>query len=166
MTFCWALRGGGGNFGVVTSFTFRLSPVGTIVAGPTLWPLERAAEILRWYREFMHEQPDELNGFFAFLTIPPAPPFPEHLHFQKMCARRLVLHRLDEDEAGELFEPVRALAPELRRRHELAVPSPATPLFDGLYPPGDQWYWRADFVAEIPDEAVAVHAEFGGSLPT
>src|ERR687888_533471 len=81
----WALRGGGGNFGVVTAFTFRLSPVHTIVGGPTLFALERSAEILEWYREFLPAAPEDLNGFFAFLTVPPAPPFPEELHMQKMC---------------------------------------------------------------------------------
>ena len=81
----WALRGGGGNFGVVTAFTFRLSPVSTVVGGPTLFAFERSAEILRWYREFLPNAPEDLNGFFAFLTVPPAPPFPEELHLKKVC---------------------------------------------------------------------------------
>src|SRR5271165_5980935 len=72
----WAIRGGGGNFGVVTSFLFALHPIKTIVGGPMLWPLERAAEIMRWYREFLPRAPEELNGFFAFLVVPPADPFP------------------------------------------------------------------------------------------
>ena len=75
----WALRGGGGNFGVVTSFLFKLHPIRTVYAGPMLWPLERSAEVLRWYRDFMPKAPDDLNGFFAFLTVPAAPPFPEEL---------------------------------------------------------------------------------------
>ncbi len=159
----WALRGGGGNFGVVTAFTFRLSPVGTVVGGPTLWPVERAAEILSWYRDFLRGAPDELSGFFAFHTIPPAPPFPEHLHFQKMCGV-VWCYTGSEDEAGELFEPVRDLDPSLDGVTTMPFPA-LNSAFDGLYPPGDHWYWRSDFVAEIPDEAVAVHAEFGGSLP-
>jgi FAD/FMN-containing dehydrogenase len=159
----WALRGGGGNFGVVAAFTFRLSPVSTIVGGPTLWPVERATEIMSWYRDFLPGAPDELSGFFAFHTIPPAPPFPEHLHFQKMCGV-VWCYTGSEDEAGELFEPVRDLDPSLDGI--MTMPFPAlNSAFDGLYPPGDQWYWRSDFVAEIPDEAVAVHAEFGASLP-
>src|SRR2546430_1403200 len=68
----WAIRGGGGNFGVGTSFLFALHPIKTIVGGPMLWPLERAAEIMRWYREFLPGAPEELNGFFAFLVVPPA----------------------------------------------------------------------------------------------
>lgn len=62
----WALRGGGGNFGVVTSFLFRLRPAGTVVGGPTLWPIELAADAMRFYSDFMEAAPTELNGFFAF----------------------------------------------------------------------------------------------------
>src|SRR5436305_13488981 len=76
----WAIRGGGGNFGVVTSFVFRLHDVGTVVAGPTLWSIEDSAEVLKAYREFLPTAPRELNGFFAFLSVPPGPPFPEDLH--------------------------------------------------------------------------------------
>ena len=73
----WALRGGGGNFGVVTSFLFQAHPVHTVCAGPMLWELEQAPDIMKWYREFIVQAPEEINGFFAFLTVPPGPPFPE-----------------------------------------------------------------------------------------
>ena len=81
----WAIRGGGGNFGVVTSFLFRLHPVNNIVGGPMFWTLDQAAEVMRWYRDFIRQAPQELNGLFAFLTVPPVPPFPEALHLKKMC---------------------------------------------------------------------------------
>ena len=81
----WAVRGGGGNFGVVTSFKFRLHPVNTVYAGPTFWPLGQTAEVMSAYREFILQAPGEVNGFFAFLTIPPAPMFPAQLHLQKVC---------------------------------------------------------------------------------
>src|SRR5262245_37431003 len=81
----WAIRGGGGNFGVVTSFVFRCHPVHTVVAGPMLWTLDQTADIMKWYREFLPNAPEDLNGFFAFLSVPPGPPFPENLHFKKMC---------------------------------------------------------------------------------
>jgi hypothetical protein len=81
----WAIRGGGGNFGVVTSFTFRLHPIDTIYGGPMLYNLSEAVDVMKWYRELIRDAPDDLNGFFAFLTVPPAPPFPEHLHMKKMC---------------------------------------------------------------------------------
>src|SRR3954454_10062236 len=81
----WAIRGGGGNFGVVTSFVFRLHEVGTVVGGPTFWPVEAGAEILSAYRDFLPNAPRELNGFFAFATVPPGPPFPEEIHLRKVC---------------------------------------------------------------------------------
>ncbi|MGA7028175.1 MAG: FAD-dependent oxidoreductase, partial [Candidatus Acidiferrales bacterium] len=81
----WAVRGGGGNFGVVTSFLFKARPVHTVYGGPMLWPLEDAAELMRWYRGYIPKAPKDVNGFFAFHTVPPAPPFPEQLYFKKMC---------------------------------------------------------------------------------
>ncbi|MGH9629842.1 MAG: FAD-binding oxidoreductase, partial [Bryobacteraceae bacterium] len=81
----WAIRGGGGNFGVVTSFLFRLHPVKNVFAGPTFWPLEQAAGVIRAYRDFINQAPEEVNGFFAFLRVPPEPMFPEHLHLKEMC---------------------------------------------------------------------------------
>jgi FAD/FMN-containing dehydrogenase len=160
----WALRGGGGNFGVVTAFTFRLSQVSKIVGGPTFWSLDRTEEILSWYREFLPNAPEELNGFFAFHTIPPAPPFPEQFHFQKMCGV-VWCYTGDAKEAEEVYRPVRELEPDLPGLMEMPFPA-LNSAFDGLYPPGDQWYWRSDYVAEIPDEAVAIHADFAERLPT
>ncbi|HEX9093871.1 MAG TPA: FAD-binding oxidoreductase [Coriobacteriia bacterium] len=161
----WAIRGGGGNFGVITSLTLDLHPVSMVVAGPMLWPLERAADILGWYRGFLPNAPEDLNGFFAFLTVPPAPPFPEELHMQKMCG--VVWCWTGPAEGAE-----DALA-EARAQPGLALdgvqPMPFPVLqgaFDALYPAGDQWYWRADFVEEIPDEAIERHVEFAEKLPT
>jgi hypothetical protein len=160
----WAVRGGGGNFGVVTSFEFRLHPVKNVVAGPTLWPMERAAEVMKWYRDFIGQAPVELNGFFAFLTVPPAPPFPEALHLKKMCGV-VWCYSGDPARAAQAFAPVRATEPMVDGVGE--VPFPAMQAaFDGLYPPGHQWYWRADFVNELSDEAIARHVEFGSQLPT
>ena len=161
----WALRGGGGNFGVVTSFTFRLSPLSMVIAGPTLWHLDRAAEIFGWYRDFISEQPDVLNGFFAFLTVPPADPFPKELHLQQMCGVVWCYAGSDEDDARRLFEPVRKLSPALDGIGPVPLPALQS-AFDALYPHGDQWYWRADFVQEIPDAAVAANVEYGSQLPT
>jgi FAD/FMN-containing dehydrogenase len=81
----WAIRGGGGNFGVVTSFLFRLHPVGTVYAGPMLWGVEQVTEVMQWYREFISQASEDINGFFAFLVVPPGPPFPQHLHKKTMC---------------------------------------------------------------------------------
>ena len=160
----WAVRGGGGNFGVVTSFEFKLHAVDNVVAGPTLWPLERAAEVMRWYRDFIVGAPPELNGFFLFLTVPPAPPFPEALHLKKMCGV-VWCYTGDPARAEQVFEPVRAMSPALYGIHALPYPM-LQRAFDGLYPPGHQWYWRADFVDELPDAAIALHVEHGPRAPT
>ncbi|MGA8302216.1 MAG: FAD-binding oxidoreductase [Thermoplasmata archaeon] len=161
----WAVRGGGGNFGVVTSFSLRLHPVDTVAAGPVLWPIDQAGEVLRFYREFIPKAPEELNGFFAFLTVPPAPPFPESLHGKKMCG--VVWCYLGSLEKAErLLAPFRKVgAPALWGLHSAPFPALQS-AFDGLYPPGHQWYWRADFVKELSDEAIAQHVQHGSKTPT
>jgi FAD/FMN-containing dehydrogenase len=162
----WAIRGGGGNFGVVTSFKFRLDEVGTVVAGPTFWPVEDSAEILSAYREFLPSAPRELNGFFAYHIVPPAPPFPEEIHLREVCGVVWCYVGPEADAAAAMAPFLDSLPEPLL--HGVA-PMPHATLqgaFDGLYPPGDQWYWRADFVNEIPDEAVQIHARFGAALPT
>ncbi len=161
----WALRGGGGNFGIVTSFTFQCHDVSLIYGGPMLWEQDRAAEILKWYRQFINEAPDELNGFFAFLVVPPGPPFPEHLHLKKMCGI-VWAYAGPLDKAESVFEPIRKQFPPAL---DLTGPLPhpvLQSLFDPLLPSGLQWYWRADYFNEIPDEAIEQHLKFGAALPT
>jgi FAD/FMN-containing dehydrogenase len=162
----WAIRGGGGNFGVVTSFLFRLHDVGTVIAGPTFWPVEAATEVLSAYREFLPSAPRELNGFFAFATVPPAPPFPEEIHMRKVCGV-VWCYVGDQEGADKAMAPLLEATPEPLLHAVGPMPHPALQsMFDELYPPGDQWYWRADFVNEIPDEAVEIHARFGAEMPT
>jgi FAD/FMN-containing dehydrogenase len=162
----WAIRGGGGNFGVVTSFLFRLHDVGTVIAGPTFWPVEAATEVLSAYREFLPSAPRELNGFFAFATVPPAPPFPEEIHMRKVCGV-VWCYVGDQEGADKAMAPLLEATPEPLLHAVGPMPHPALQsMFDELYPPGDQWYWRADFVTEIPDEAVEIHARFGAEMPT
>jgi FAD/FMN-containing dehydrogenase len=161
----WALRGGGGNFGVVTSFEFRAHPVRTVYAGPTFWPLEETAEVMKAYRKFIREAPEYVNGFFAFLTIPPAPMFPEHLHLKKVCGVMWVSTG-PAARAEAATRPMRSVGkPLLDHQEEMPLPA-VNSMFDGLYPPGLQWYWRADFVKELSDEAIQRHAEHGAALPT
>jgi FAD/FMN-containing dehydrogenase len=162
----WAIRGGGGNFGVVTSFLFRLHPVDTVYAGPMLWPIERAAEVLKWYRDFLPQAPNDLTGFFALLTIPPAPPFPEDLHDQTMCG--IVWCYLGPPDTAEAtFAPIRAQFGPPALDWVGPLPQPALQsMFDAIYPPGDQWYWKADFFRDLPDEAIDRHVEHGAQLPT
>jgi FAD/FMN-containing dehydrogenase len=162
----WAIRGGGGNFGVVTSFLFRLHEVGTIFGGPTFWPVEQAEEVMSAYREFLPSAPRELNGFFAFHTVPPAPPFPEEIHLRKVCGV-VWCYVGGEEEAREAMAPLLDAVPEPLMHGVQAMPHAALQgAFDGLYPHGDQWYWRADFVNEVPDEAVREHARFAAEMPT
>jgi FAD/FMN-containing dehydrogenase len=162
----WAIRGGGGNFGAVTSFLFRLHEVGTVVGGPTFWAAEDAAEVLSAYREFLPNAPRELNGFFAFHTVPPAPPFPEEIHLRKVCGVVWCYVGGAEDAAAAM-SPLLDSVPEPLMHGVQPLPHPALQsMFDPIYPAGEQWYWRADFVKEIPDEAVAAHARFGPEMPT
>ena len=162
----WAIRGGGGNFGVVTSFEFRLHEVGTIIGGPTFWPVEMAAEVLSVYREFLPAAPRELYGFYAFATVPPADPFPSEIHLRKVCGI-VWCYVGGEDDAAREMAPLLDALPEPLLHGVQPMPHPALQsAFDGLYPPGDQWYWRADFVNEVPDAAVDLHARFGADLPT
>lgn len=160
----WALRGGGGNFGVVTSFEFKLCPVSTVVAGPTFWPLEQTELVLRWYRDFILEAPEDLYGFFATLTVPPVPPFPPGLHLQKVCGV-VWCYLGDPETAEEAFAPVREVgSPALHAVQPMPFPT-LNSTFDDLYPKGLQWYWRADFATEVSDEAVSRHVEFA-EVPT
>jgi FAD/FMN-containing dehydrogenase len=161
----WAIRGGGGNFGVVTAFTFRAHPIANLYAGPMLWELNEAADVLKWYRKFLPAAPDDLNGFFAFLTVPPGPPFPEHLHLKKMCG---IIWTFTGDiaKAEEVFKPIRNFKkPALD--FVAPIPHPALQsMFDPIFPPGQQWYWRADFLNDISDEAIPKHLEFAEKMPT
>jgi FAD/FMN-containing dehydrogenase len=161
----WAVRGGGGNFGVVTSFEFRLHPVKTVQFGPTFWPLQEAATVLRAYRDFIKEAPEYVSGWFAFLVVPPAPMFPEHLHHKKVCA--VVWCSTGSAEQTEpALKPMRSLGNPLFD-HIGAAPFPAVQsTFDPLFVPGLQWYWRADNFTELSDEAIARHVEHGSKIPT
>ena len=162
----WAIRGGGGNFGVVTSFLFRLHEVSTVIAGPTFWDVEQGAEVLAAYRDFIGDAPRELNGFFMFGMVPPADPFPEALHLRKVCGV-VWCYAGSEEDAAAAMAPLLDALPEPLMHGVQPMPHPDLQgAFDGLYPAGDQWYWRADFVKEIPDEAVELHARFGAELPT
>jgi hypothetical protein len=161
----WALRGGGGNFGVVTSFLFRTHRVHTNYAGPMFWELDQAPQVMKWYRDFIVPAPDDLNGFFAFLTVPPAPPFPQHLHNKKMCAV-VWCYAGPLDKAEAVFKPIRSF---LKPALDLVGPMPHPVLqsmFDGIYPPGLQWYWKADFVNQLSDKAIEAHMQHGPNLPT
>jgi FAD/FMN-containing dehydrogenase len=162
----WALRGGGGNFGVVTSFEFKTHPIGaTVMAGPTFWPIEQTPEVLRFYREFLPAAPRDLGGFFALMTVPPVDLFPAELHLRKVCAVVWCVVGSEED-AAALLAPVHDVGTPLL--HGVGpVPHPVfQSLFDALYCKGLQCYWRADFFNEIPDALAERHLEWGQRLPS
>ncbi|MFV8834150.1 FAD-binding protein [Aquisalimonas sp. APHAB1-3] len=160
----WALRGGGGNFGIVTSFRFRCHPLATVVAGPVFHDTADTGRVLRWYREFMPSAPEDLYGFFMVGCVPPGPPFPEHLHGRPVCGALWVYTGASEG-ADEALAPVRAFgSPLLDGIQEMPFPA-LQAAFDALYPPGLQSYWRGDYFVDIPDEAVAVHEAFA-EVPT
>ena len=161
----WAIRGGGGNFGVVTEFTFVAHPLETVVGGPTFWAIEDTDELLAAYREWLPSAPRNVSGFFNFHTIPPAEPFPEAIHLRKVCGIVWCIDASDE-EAEKAMAPMLSLAEPLMHgvgRMPIAALNSA---FDGLYHPGDQWYWRGDFVREIPDEAIVRNREWNERMPT
>ena len=160
----WALRGGGGNFGIVTSFTFRLHPVGNVVCGPTAWPVAATKDVLSWFRDFLPTQDDDLYGFFAVMTVPPVDTFPEAFHLHKVCAI-MWCYLGDPANATEALKPVRDMQPAFDGIGEAPYPGLQS-AFDGLYPRGLQWYWRGDFFGTVPDAAVDAHARFASELPT
>jgi FAD/FMN-containing dehydrogenase len=162
----WAVRGGGGNFGVVTSFLFRLHSVSTVYAGPMLWDLDRAADVLRWYRDYIVTAPKEMNGWFAFLTVPAGAPFPEALWGKKMCGV-VWCYTGSLDQGEEAFAPIRRQfgVPALDFVGPLPYPA-LQAMFDPLYPKGHQWYWRADWINEVSEEAIAQHLKYAAQLPT
>ncbi|WP_142783963.1 FAD-binding oxidoreductase [Changchengzhania lutea] len=159
----WAIRGGGGNFGIVTSFKFQAHPVKTVIGGPTLWPIEQTEEIMAWYHEFINNAPDELNGFIATMVIPGAP-FPDFLHGNPYCGI-VWCFTGSQKEFDELIQPAMGLNPVFAHVGEMPYPAIQT-LFDGLLPPGLQWYWRADFFKELGSKVRAAHLKFGAQIPT
>ena len=159
----WVIRGGGGNFGIVTSFKFQAHEVKNVYAGPTLWPIEKTEEIMEWYHEFLNNAPDELNGFIATMIVPGAP-FPEHLHNKQFCAI-VWCYCGDMDKAELTFKPILWKKPLFEHIGEMPYPTVQS-LFDELLPSGMQWYWRADFFAELGPEIRATHLKHGSNIPT
>jgi FAD/FMN-containing dehydrogenase len=161
----WAVRGGGGNFGIVTSFLFEAHPISSVCAGPMLWNMEDAADVMKWYREFITKAPEEMNGFFAFMSVPPGPPFPEELHLKKMCGI-VWCYQGSQEQANAILAPIRSYRPPA---FEFFVPMPfpmVQGMFDPIYPAGLQWYWKADFFRELTDAAIEKHIEHGALMPT
>ena len=161
----WAVRGGGGNFGIVTSFLFDMKDVKIVYGGPMIWEMEHSEKILKYYREFITRADNNIYGYFAFLTVPPVAPFPEEHHLKKMCAI-VWCTTLDEKAGKKAIQPFRDLIdPAIDFTGNLPFPALQT-MFDALYPKGLQWYWKAHYVKEISDTAVDLHIQNAEKLPT
>ena len=161
----WAIRGGGGNFGVVTSFLFRLNPVDMVYGGPMMWPIDQMSETLAFWRDFILSAPEHINGWFGLHTIPPAPPFPEAVHSKKMCIINWC-YTGPMEQAEEVFKPIRQFGPPVV---DFVGPIPwpvLQSMFDALYPSGLQWYWKADFYNDLTDTMIDLHVKYGAQLPT
>ena len=160
----WALRGGGGNFGVVTSFEYQLHPVKDIFAGLFFFPLERARDVLEFYRDYIEKAPEELGMFPAFQIAPPLPFIPEKDHGKTFCI--LVCCWAGPLDKGEkALEPIRKVAP-IVAEHAGPMPFPAlNSMFDPLLPAGLQHYWKADFATQLTEGAIKAHLEYGPKVP-
>ncbi len=160
----WALRGGGGNFGVVTSLEYRLHPVTDIYGGPMFFELEDAGDVLRFYRNFIKDAPEEFGGFPAWQIAPPLPFIPEERHGETFLAFvSCWAGPLDQGEA--ILKPLRDVAPVVAE-HVGPMPYPAlNGAFDALVPPGLQHYWKANFVKELTDDAIEAHLAHGPKVP-
>jgi len=161
----WAVRGGGGNFGVVTSFELALYPVGpTIAAGQILYPLERAGEVLRAYRDFMAAAPDHVQCYAAFMRLPAVPDFPAAFHGRVVLA--LVVVDVDPpSDGGDVFGPLRRHGEPIL---EAITPQPylaAQQMFDPGMPAGHRWCSRAHCLPELGDGAIETILARIESLP-
>jgi FAD/FMN-containing dehydrogenase len=160
----WALRGGGGNFGVVTNFEFRLHDVGDIVGGPLFYEYDDARAVLEGYREYIATAPEELGCFFGWQIAPPLPFIPEERVGDLFCVLVTCWSGPKED-TERVLKPLRDLA-EVKAELFEVMPFPAlNSLFDGAVPKGMQHYWKADFITELTDEAITAHVEHGGKTP-
>ena len=162
----WALRGGGGNFGVVIEFVYQAHPVSQVYAGPIFWRLEDAREVMRAYRHFLPQAPEELGIFLGLKSVPSTAPFPEAIWGQRICAL-ISCYNGTAEEAEAVLQPLRAELPEPIMDGMATMPFPdVQAMFDPLLPPGLQWYWKGDFVKELPDEAIEAHIEQASKSPS
>ena len=162
----WALRGGGGNFGVVTSFLFQAHPVSMVYAGPVFWEATHAKAVMGAYRDFLPTAPEELGVFVGLKSVPSTDPFPKGYWGQRACA---VISSYN----GSAADGEKAMAPLLEAvpppifNWMSQIPFPAMQaLFDPFFPKGLQWYWKGDFVKSLPDEAIDTHIAEAANAPS
>jgi FAD/FMN-containing dehydrogenase len=162
----WAIRGGGGNFGVVTSFLFQAHPVKMVYAGPIFWDAIHAKEVMRTYRDFLPTAPEELGIFVGLKTVPSMDPFPQEGWGKRACAIIGSYNGSAADGPRVLAPLLEALPPPIFNwMGEMPFPS-INALFDPFFPKGLQWYWKGDFVKSLPDEAIETHITEAAKAPT
>jgi FAD/FMN-containing dehydrogenase len=162
----WALRGGGGNFGVVTSFVYEAHPVSTVYAGPIFWDLKDAPRVMQWYREFLPQAPAELSPFLGLQAVPSTNPFPKEFWGKTTCVL-VCCYSGPMEKAEEAVRPIRQELPSPLFDWMGPMPFPSLQsLFDPLLPKGLQWYWKGDFVKELSDRAIEVHLEHAIKAPS
>ena len=162
----WAVRGGGGNFGVVTSFLFQAHPAKMVFAGPIFWDAKDAKKVMATYRDFIGKAPEELGLFVGLKTVPPTDPFPQEHWNKRACALIGAFN-------GPIADGQKLVASLLEK---LPVPlfnwmgempwTAINSLFDPFFPKGLQWYWKGDFVKTLPDEAIDAHIAHALQAPT
>lgn len=162
----WALRGGGGNFGVVTSFVFQAHPVDMVFAGPIFWEATHAKEVMRAYRDFLPTAPEELGIFVGLKTVPPLDPFPRDYWLKRACAIIGSFNGPGEDGSRIMSQLLDSLPPPIFNwMGEMPFPSMQA-LFDPFFPKGLQWYWKGDFVRTLPDDAIDIHIAQAANAPS
>jgi FAD/FMN-containing dehydrogenase len=161
----WALRGGGGNFGVCTSLEYKLHPVETVYWGPMFYEASETENILKFYRDYIKSAPEQMGGFPAFQVAPPLPFIPEDRHGDTFVAI-VACWAGDPAEGEKMFRPFHDVA-EVKAEHVGPVPFPAiNAAFDGLFPPGIRQYWKGNYVKELTDAAISEHVRHGPNAPS
>ena len=162
----WAIRGGGGNFGIVTSFLLKAHPVSTVYGGPIFWDASDAKAVMRAYRDFLPGAPEDLGVFIGLKTVPSTDPFPKELWGRRICAL-IGAYNGSAGDGETALAPLLSAVPKPILNWMSAMPFPALQaLFDPLLPKGLQWYWKGDFVRSLPDEAIDTHLAWTAKAPS
>ena len=162
----WGLRGGGGNFGVVTSFLFKAHPASMIYGGPMMWEIKHARQVMQWYREFLPKAPLDWGAFVGLKTVLSTDPFPKEIWGKKIVAL-IGAYSGSAADGEKAFAPIRKELPPAILDWVGPTPFPALQgMFDPFFPKGLQWYWKGAYVNELPDKAIDVHLEYAMEAPS
>lgn len=162
----WGLRGGGGNFGIVTSFLFQAHPVNMVYAGPIFWDIKDAKRVMKTYRDFLPGAPEELGAFVGLKTVPPVEPFPGEHQGKRACAI-IACYNGSTSRGQAVMAELLSKLPEPLFNWMGEMPFPMLQsMFDPFFPKGMQWYWRGDFVKELSDQAIDAHIAQAQEVPS